>query len=133
MKTPGGSGSTGRFVRDFAPGASVHPRDPVKAGWSRSRNGEMWSIVYRCIPRAKYIEYTNRHRPPPRSSLHWASRPPSARPATGNASVHKAELTTLLNEASGSPRSPRWHSSYAFFGSETHESPFRIGEATPSF
>ena len=38
--------------------------------------------------------------------LRYAGRPASPSPATGNASVHKTELTKLLNEAFGSSPSP---------------------------
>jgi len=37
--------------------------------------------------------------------LRYAGRAPSASPATGNASVHKAELARLLGDAFGSPSS----------------------------
>jgi len=43
---------------------------------------------------------------PPSSPLRYAGRPPSASPATGNATVHKKELTELLAEALGGPSSP---------------------------
>jgi 2-oxoglutarate dehydrogenase E1 component len=38
---------------------------------------------------------------PPSAPLRYAGRPPSASPATGNATVHKAELTTLVGTALG--------------------------------
>jgi 2-oxoglutarate dehydrogenase E1 component len=43
---------------------------------------------------------------PASAPLRYAGRPPSASPATGNASVHKKELTELLAEALGPPSSP---------------------------
>jgi 2-oxoglutarate dehydrogenase E1 component len=36
---------------------------------------------------------------PASASLRYAGRPPSASPATGNATVHKRELATLLENA----------------------------------
>ena len=38
---------------------------------------------------------------PPSIPLRYAGRAPSASPATGNASVHKRELATLLEDAFG--------------------------------
>jgi 2-oxoglutarate dehydrogenase complex dehydrogenase (E1) component-like enzyme len=42
----------------------------------------------------------------PSASLRYAGRPPSASPATGNATVHKTELPELLAAAFGEPSSP---------------------------
>jgi hypothetical protein len=43
---------------------------------------------------------------PPGIQLRYAGRPASASPATGNATVHKAELAALLVAAFGGPPSP---------------------------